>query len=56
MVQIIELHTLGSNLELTLPSSDASASGQLLQSNASGVLSFGDSSAYYVDIDGGTDR
>ena len=47
--------TLGSNLELTLPSSDASADGQVLQSNASGVLSFGEVAVTHIDIDGATD-
>ena len=47
--------TLGSNLELTLPSADASADGQVLKSNASGVLSFGEVAVTHIDIDGATD-
>jgi hypothetical protein len=47
--------SLAANLELTLPSVDASTSGQVLQSNASGVLSFGDVALTAIDIDGGTD-
>ena len=54
-VELQAPNTLGSNLELTLPSADASASGQVLQSNASGVLSFGEVALTHVDIDGGTD-
>ena len=47
--------TLGSNLELTLPSADASTNGQVLKSNASGVLSFGEVAVTHIDIDGATD-
>jgi len=54
-VELQAPNALGSNLELTLPSADASASGQVLQSNASGVLSFGEVALTHVDIDGGTD-
>ena len=54
-VELQSPDALTSNLEFTLPSADASASGQLLQSNASGVLSFGEVALTHIDIDGGTD-
>jgi len=47
--------SLASNLELTLPSADASTSGQVLQSDAAGVLSFGDVNVSAIDLDGATD-
>ena len=54
-VELQAPNSIGSNLELTLPSSDASTSGQVLQSNASGVLSFGDVNVSAIDIDGAAD-
>ena len=47
--------TVASNLTFQLPGTDASTSGQVLQSNASGVLSFGDVNVANIDIDGATD-
>tara|TARA_B100001559_G_scaffold196133_1_gene164127 strand:+ start:32890 stop:34293 length:1404 start_codon:yes stop_codon:yes gene_type:complete len=47
--------TLAGDLTLTLPGTDASTSGQVLQSDASGVLSFGDAQVANIDIDGATD-
>ena len=54
-VELKSPDALGSNVELVLPSADATASGQVLQSNASGVLSFGEVALTHIDIDGGTD-
>ena len=54
-VQLSAPNSLAANLNFKLPSTDASASGQVLQSNASGVLSFGDVNITNIDIDGAAD-
>lgn len=54
-VQLQSPANVASNLTFELPGTDASTSGQVLQSNASGTLSFGDVNLSAIDIDGGTD-
>jgi len=54
-VQLQSPANVASNITFELPGTDASASGQVLQSNASGTLSFGEVALTNIDIDGGTD-
>jgi len=54
-VQLQSPANVASNLTFELPGTDASASGQVLQSDASGTLSFGEVALTNIDIDGGTD-
>lgn len=54
-VQLTSPDSLASNLEFTLPSADATATGQVLKSDGAGNLSFSDVALANIDIDGGTD-
>ena len=54
-VQLKSPNSLAADITFTLPGTDASTSGQVLQSDAGGILSFGDVNLTAIDIDGGTD-